>query len=185
MGLKNIVDIKNFNTQIMLAISLSFLALIGSLVYPIGWNFYWDYYSPETGTKAKFEEHLRQSEEAIDDFRKGLKDILEGQEADRKERQEDKMRALTLRGLGVAGSFGGAERYVRVNADSDANIYRDGDRVRITKLVGDGRPSEIFEIRGEWTHSDSDVLVSFSLAACKILEIEAITKVQLEPVLPK
>ena len=80
-----------------------------------------------------------------------------------------------------SGRLHRSQAYVRVNADSDASIYKDGDRIKITKLGENGRPSEEFVVRGEWTHPDSEVLVSFSTEACKILEVNGIVKVQLEP----
>ena len=112
--------------------------------------------------------------QTLEDIKALIKDVQTGQD-------EDRQRDKTMRGMGAQGSFGGTQAYIRVNADSDASIYKDGDRIKITKLGENGRPSEEFVVRGEWTHPDSEVLVSFSTEACKILEVNGIVKVQLEP----
>ena len=154
--------------------------VIGTVIVLI-WNLYWVVYTPETGLIESFATHIETSEgtiqsvaDTLEDIKALIKDVQTGQD-------EDRQRDLTMRGMGAQGSFGGTQAYVRVNADSDASIYKDGDRIKITKLGENGRPSEEFVVRGEWTHPDSEVLVSFSTEACKILEVNGIVKVQLEP----
>jgi hypothetical protein len=180
MGWRDIAEWKHLGT-------LAVLGLAGWLgtICLLGWQLYWDVYTPDTGMKASLTSHLRTYEgeqKAITDALNGIAKVLGEVRTDQ---QEAYKRDLTMRGLGAAGSFGGTEKYVRVNSDSEANLYRDGDRVRITKVSDEGRASEIFEVRGEWTHPDPSVLVSFSQAACEVLEVSGIVKVQLEPVLEK
>ena len=133
--------------------------------------------------KAAFATHLEISSGAIQNVSQALEDIKELLGDVKKGQAEDRKRDWTIRGVGTAGTFGGDSAYVRINADSDASVYQDGDRVRVTNKSVEGSPSEIFEVRGEWTHADDEVLVSFSEAACDILEVEGIVKVLLEPVI--
>jgi len=180
MGWRDIAEWKHLGTLAVLGLA-SWLATICLL----GWQLYWDIYTPDTGLKPAFASHVTESEggnKAITDALNNIGKVLGEVRTDQ---QEAYKRDLTMRGLGAAGSFGGTEKYVRVNSDSEANLYRDGDRVRITKVSDEGRASEIFEVRGEWTHPDPSVLVSFSQAACEVLEVSGIVKVQLEPVLEK
>jgi len=175
-----IADWKHIGTVAILALA----SVVGSIIL-FGWQLYWDVETPDTGLKDAFATHVTAGEgenkaiaDALDNIGKLLGEV-------RTDQQEAYKRDLTMRGLGAAGSFGGTESYVRINSDSDANLYRDGDRVRITKITETGRFSEVFDVRGEWTHPDRSVLVSFSQAACEALEVVGIVKVQLEPVLEK
>jgi len=176
MKLSEVANWKGVRT----ALVIMGLGYIGTVILLL-WNLYWAVYTPETGLIESFATHIVTSEgeiksvtTALDDIKKLLGEVKQGQD-------DDRQRDLTMRGMGAQGSFGGTQAYVRVNADSDASIYKDGDRIKITKLGADGRPSEEFVVRGEWTHPDSEVLVSFSTEACKILEVNGIVKVQLEP----
>ena len=178
--IKDFAEWKHLGTLAVLGLA-SWLATICLL----GYQLYWDVYTPETGMKAELASHLETYEGEQKSITDALTDIAKVLGEVRVDQQEAYKRDLTIRGLGAAGSFGGAEKYVRINADSDANLYRDGDMVRITKIADEGRASEVFEVRGEWTHPDPAVLVSFSQAACEVLEVEGIIKVQLEPVLKK
>lgn len=163
---------------------LGLLTFLGSMAL-LGWQVYEDVYTPDIGIKDSLKNHLEAAEGEGQALTKALENIGKVLGEIQTEQQEDYRRDLTIRGLGAAGSFGGTEKYVRINADSDASLYRDGDTIRITKIGESGRESEIFEVRGEWTHPDSAVLVSFSQAACDALSVEGIIKVQLEPVLRK
>ncbi len=178
--IKNFAEWKHLGTLVVLGLA-SWLGTICLL----GWQLYWDVYTPDFGIKESLANHLTEAEGEGQKVSKALEDIVSVLGDIRTDQQEAYKRDLTIRGMGAAGSFGGTEKYVRINADSDANLYRDGDRVRITKIADDGRASEIFEVRGEWTHPDPAVLVSFSQAACEVLEVEGIVKVQLEPILEK
>ncbi len=160
------------------------LTVLGSAVL-FGWTLFVDIYTPDTGIRDSLANHLTAAEGEGQTVTKALEGITEILGEIRTEQQEAYKRDLTIRGLGTAGTFGGTEKYVRINSDSEASLYRDGDTIRITKITVDGRESEIFEVRGEWTHPDSAVLVSFSQAACEVLEVSGIIKVQLEPVLRK
>ena len=180
MGLKEIAEWKHIGTVAILTLASAICSII-----VLGWQLYWDVETPDTGLKDAFAAHVTVFEgegKAITDALNNIAKVLGEVRTDQ---QEAYKRDLTMRGLGAAGSFGGTEKYVRINSDSEANLYREGDRVRITKIADEGRASEIFEVRGEWTHPDSAVLVSFSQAACEVLEVEGIIKVQLEPVLEK
>jgi hypothetical protein len=180
MGLREIADWKHIGTVTILALA----SVVGSIIL-FGWQLYWDVETPDTGLKDAFAAHVTVFEgegQAITDALNNIAKVLGEVRTDQ---QEAYKRDLTMRGLGAAGSFGGTEKYVRVNSDSEANLYREGDRIRITKIADEGRASEIFEVRGEWTHPDPAVLVSFSQAACEVLEVSGIVKVQLEPVLEK
>lgn len=180
MGLRDIAEWKHLGT-------LAVLGLAGWLgtICLLGWQLYWDVYTPDVGIKESLATHLTEAEGEGQKVSKALEDIAKVLGEVRTDQQEAYKRDLTIRGLGAAGTFGGTEKYIRINADSDASLYRDGDTVRITKITVDGRESEVFEVRGEWTHPDSAVLVSFSQAACEALEVTGIVKVQLEPVLKK
>jgi hypothetical protein len=180
MGLREIADWKHIGTVAILALA----SVVGSIIL-FGWQLFWDVETPDTGLKDAFATHLTESEGVNQGITQALNDIAKVLGEVRVDQQEAYKRDLTMRGLGAAGSFGGTEKYVRINSDSEANLYRDGDRVRITKVSAEGRASEIFEVRGEWTHPDPSVLVSFSQAACEVLEVSGIVKVQLEPVLEK
>ncbi len=180
MGWRDIAEWKHIGTVAVLGLA----GWLGTVCL-LGWQLYWDVYTPDTGLKPAFAAHVTAAEGENQGITKALSDIAKVLGEVRTDQQEAYKRDLTMRGLGAAGSFGGTEKYVRVNSDSEANLYRDGDRVRITKVSDEGRASEIFEVRGEWTHPDSAVLVSFSQAACEVLEVSGIVKVQLEPVLEK
>jgi len=159
---------------------------LGYLVYPIGWGLYWEVYTPITGIKDSLATHIETSESAFQTVADALEKIGDLLGNIEQNQQEDLKRDLTMRGLGTGGTFGGGAAYVRINADSDASLYKDGDKVKITVITStslEGRASEVFDVRGEWTHTDRNVLVSFSKVACDILEVEGIVKVQLEPVL--
>lgn len=178
--LSKIADWKHIGTVIVLGI----MSVLGSVIL-FGWQLYWDVYTPDTGIQARLGTHLTAYEGEQKSITDALADIAKVLGEVRTDQQEAYKRDLTIRGLGVAGTFGGNQQYVRINADSDASLYRDGDRVRITVLGDEGRASEVFDVRGEWTHNDPSVLVSFSQAACEVLEVTGIIKVQLEPVLEK
>ncbi len=180
MGWRDIAEWKHIGTVAVLGLA----GWLGTICL-LGWQLYWDVNTPDTGMKAELASHLSTYEGEQKAITDALTDIAKVLGEVRVDQQEAYKRDLTMRGLGAAGSFGGTEKYVRVNSDSEANLYRDGDRVRITKVSDDGRASEIFEVRGEWTHPDPSVLVSFSQAACEVLEVSGIVKVQLEPVLEK
>jgi len=141
--IREFAEWKHLGTLAVLGIG-SWLATICLL----GWQLYWDVYTPETGLKPAFAAHIVTFEgegKAITDALNNIAKVLGEVRTDQ---QESYKRDLTMRGLGAAGSFGGTEKYVRVNSDSEANLYRDGDRVRITKVSDEGRASEIFEVRG-------------------------------------
>ncbi len=180
MGFKEIAEWKHIGTVAVLGLA----GWLGTVCL-LGWQLYWDVETPVTGLKDAFATHVTTMEGEGEGIKKALDDIAKVLGEVRVDQQEAYKRDLTIRGLGTAGSFGGTEKYVRINSDSDASLYRDGDTIRITKITVDGRASEVFEVRGEWTHPDSAVLVSFSQAACEALEVEGIVKVQLEPVLRK
>lgn len=180
MGFKEIADWKHIGTVAILGLA----SVVGSIIL-FGWQLYWDVETPTTGLKDAFEAHVTEAEGGNQSIADALANIGKVLGEVRTDQQEAYKRDLTIRGLGAAGSFGGTEKYVRINQDSDASLYREGDRVRITKIADEGRASEIFVVRGEWTHPDPAVLVSFSQAACEVLEVEGIIKVQLEPVLEK
>jgi len=180
MGLREIADWKHIGTVAILALA----SVVGSIIL-FGWQLYWDVETPDTGLKDAFEAHVTEAEGGNQTIADALANIGKVLGEVRTDQQEAYKRDLTMRGLGAAGSFGGTEKYVRINSDSEANLYRDGDRIRITKIADEGRASEIFVVRGEWTHPDPAVLVSFSQAACEVLEVTGIVKVQLEPVLEK
>ena len=177
MGWRDIADWKHIGTVAVLGI----FSVLGTVIM-FGWQLYWDVYTPDIGIKESLANHLTEAEGEGQKVSKALEDIVGVLGDIRADQQEAYKRDLTMRGLGAAGSFGGTEKYVRINGDSDASLYKDGDHVRITK-VGNGRASEVFEVRGEWSHPDSAVLVSFSQAACEVLEVSGIIKVQLEPVM--
>lgn len=177
---KNFAEWKHLGTLVVLGLA-SWLGTICLL----GWQLYWDVYTPDLGIQDSLKNHLTEAEGEGQKVSKTLEDIVGVLGEIRADQQEAYKRDLTIRGQGAAGSFGGSEKYVRINQDSDASLYRDGDMVRITKIADEGRASEVFEVRGEWTHPDPAVLVSFSQAACEVLEVTGIIKVQLEPVLKK
>lgn len=179
--LRDIAEWKHLGTVAILGLA----SVVGSIIL-FGWQLYWDVETPDIGLKDAFASHVTAAEGGNQSIADALENIGKVLGEVRVDQQEAYKRDLTMRGLGAAGSFGGTESYVRINADSDAgDVYRDGDRIRITKITDTGRFSEVFDVRGEWTHPDPTVLVSFSQAACEALEVVGIVKVQLEPVLEK
>lgn len=92
-------------------------------------------------------------------------------------------RDLYLTGMGSVGTFGGEESYVRINRGSDAKIYKDGDRVKITCADLEGKPEAVLRVNGTFSSSDSDLLISFSKQAAENLGLIGRTDVELEPVL--
>jgi hypothetical protein len=127
-------------------------------------------------TAANTAEETRVEERA--QLAEALKGVIDSQ-------QRAEKRDLTMRGQGRAGSFGGDDAYLRINTESQAILYQSGDKVKVTNLTADGHPTEVMEIRGEWSNNNSDILASFSSKACDVLEIEGTVKILLEPVLEK
>jgi len=169
---------KGVRTAMIIA-ALGWAGTVTATSVLLGWTLYWEIYTPQSGMKDSLASYIVE----IQSVGGVLEQILDELGVIKANQEEDLKRDLTVRGFGVGGEFGGDRAYVRVNADSDAAIYRDGDRVRITNTSIEGRPSEVFDVRGEWTHTDQHVLVSFSKEACEVLEIEGIVKVTLEPYL--
>jgi len=153
------------------------LGTLGYLVYPIGWGVYWDINQPETGLKAQISSHLTLSQTAIDDAQADRDQI----NARLAKIQESLDRDYYLTGTGSVGTFGGSEKYARVNRRSDARIYKDGDRMRVTCEDVEGKPEAILTIRGTFSDDNSDLLISFSKEAADDLGITGRVKVDLEP----
>ena len=124
--LTKIADWKHIGTVAVLALA----SVVGSIIL-FGWQLYWDVYTPDTGMKATLSSHILSAEGEQKSITDALADIVKILGEVRTDQQESYKRDLTIRGLGVAGTFGGDDSYVRINSDSDASLYRDGDRVRI------------------------------------------------------
>ncbi len=142
-----------------------------------GYGLYWEVYEPETGLKDQVATHQSISQKAIDDAEADRDHINEKLA----KIQESLDKDYYLTGTGSVGTFGGSEKYARVNRRSDAKIYKDGDRVRVTCNDVDGEPETILVINGTFTDSNSDILISFSKEAANDLGISGRVTVDLEP----
>jgi len=108
---------------------------------------------------------------------------LESEEQDKKIEQLLKYheRDYLVGGTASVGTFGGDEAYIRINRRSDAKIYRDGDRVKVTILT-QGNPDAVFVVRGSFADSrNPDLIISFSKEAAAELGITERCEVEIEP----
>ena len=85
-------------------------------------------------------------------------------------------------GTGSVGNFGGDEAYVRVNRRSKAGVYKDGDTLRVTCDI-EGKPKATLIVKGTFSNSDQDLIISFSKEAAEDLGITARVGVEIEPVI--
>jgi len=121
--------------------------------------------------------HLEATEKIISD----AAEEREQAKAKLEELLEYHKRDFLLTGTGSVGTFGGSESYVRVNRSSDAKVYKDGDRMRITCDI-EGKPDAVLIVNGTFSDSrNSDILISFSQEAAKGLGVTGRVGVELEP----
>ena len=93
-------------------------------------------------------------------------------------------RDFLLIGTGSVGLFGaiGDVPCIRVNRRSRAWIYKEGDRVKVTVNDIEGKPSAILEVKGTFSDSNQDLIISFSRQASAALGLTGRVEVELEPV---
>jgi len=176
MGIEDWADWKGIRTKMFWTLGSGFVAVV-VLAIQSGYGLYWDVYTPDTGLKDQVANHEITTKQAIQDAaddRKQINDKLAKIQA-----SLDKDYYLT--GTGSVGTFGGSEKYARVNRRSDAKIYRDGDRVRVTCNNVPGKPETILVVRGTFSDSNSDLLIAFSKEAADDLGITGRVEVDLEP----
>ena len=144
----------------------------GYLVYPVGYTI-----SQNVNANSEYirvhEEYTKrvigEAEEERMVQSKQLQKILEYLEKD-----------YYISGMGSVGTFGGGESYVRINRRSDASIYKDGDRIRITCDI-EGKPEAVLRVNGTFTDSNQDLLISFSRQAADDLGVASRVEVELKP----
>ena len=114
--------------------------------------------------------------------------IVEGlqEEGERQQQQLEQLlkyheRDYQVEGVASVGTFGGNESYLRVNRRSDARIYRNGDKLKITCDIA-GKPDAVLEVRGTFSDSNQDLVISFSRQAAADLGITGRVGVEMEPV---
>jgi len=167
---------KELRAKVIWTLGSGFVLLVGFSIQS-GYVLYWDVNMPDTGLKAQFASHLEVSAEAIQSAQES-RDLI-----------NDKLGKILARldkeyyisGVGSVGIFGGDESYIRVNRRSDAKVYKDGDRVRITCDM-EGKPESVLVVNGTFTDSNPDLLVSFSRQAAENLGLTSRVDVELEPV---
>lgn len=93
-------------------------------------------------------------------------------------------RDFLLIGTGSVGLFGatGDVPCIRVNRRSRAWIYKEGDKVKVTVNDIEGKPSAILEVKGTFSDSNQDLIISFSRQASAALGLTGRVEVELEPV---
>jgi len=172
-------DWKGLRTKMIWTAGSGFILLVGSMGLSI-WGMYWEIYTPETGIKAAFTTHILASTTAINN--------AEEERGIQSEQLEQILRHLEkdyyLSGQGSVGTFGGDDVYVRINRRSDANVYKDGDRVRVTCGM-EGKPEAVFRVNGTFSNTNPDILISFSKEAADSLGVVRRIDVELEPILPE
>jgi len=167
-------DWEVIRTKVLISTATIILGGLGYLIYPIGYNMQQDintaltYVTDHPVEVAVIVAEL--TEERMAQQRQ-LEQLLKYHERD-----------YEVVGTGSVGNFGGDESYVRVNRRSDAGIYKDGDSMRITCDV-EGKPKAVFEVRGTFSNSDQDLVISFSREAAEQLGITGRVEVEIEPVI--
>jgi len=174
MGIEDLLDWKGLRTKMAWAGMTVAMGALGYLVYPIGWTIQQDVnalkeyvISHEVYVKAV----VAEAEEEREQAQKQLQKILDYIEKD-----------YYIQGTGSVGTFGGDEPYVRVNRRSHAQIYKDGDRVRITCSDIEGKPETTLRVNGSFSNSNQDLVISFSKQAAADLGIIGRVEVELEPI---
>lgn len=167
-------DWEAIRTKVLISTGTLILGAICYLVYPIGYGMYQDVAdlkvyvgTHETLVNARME--VARSERSKQE--KKLEQLLKYHERD-----------YEITGTGSVGTFGGDESYVRVNRRSDARIYKDGDDMWITCDI-EGKPKAVFEVRGNFSNADQDLMISFSKEAAEELGITGRVEVEIEPVI--
>ncbi len=176
MGIEDWADWKGLRTKMFWTLGSGFVGVV-VLSMQAGYGLYWEVYEPETGLKDQVANHVTVSQGAINDAQADRDHINEKLA----KIQESLDRDYYLTGTGSVGTFGGSEKYARVNRRSDARIYKDGDKVRVTCEDVDGKPETILTVRGTFSDSNSDLLISFSKEAADDLGISGRVAVDLEP----
>ncbi len=176
MQLKDFADWKRIRTM---STWVGIVAL-AYLVYPMGWDLYWDVYTPDTGLAAvtaknseqigllvtASAEHEEGQKEQYDDIQRQLKDLK------------------LLWGLAVVTEAGDDESWVAINLSSPAVRLKQGQRLRITN-VDDGERSITTRVNGSFK-AGQEYLIRLSAEAAR--EIEASKneiQVIIEPIAPE
>jgi len=159
----------------LLTLSGLILSAVGYLSYPVAQDLW------------QIPQEVRNFNSYIEIHREEVSVIVANLEEER-ELQNEKIEQLLkyherdylLIGTGSVGIFGSDESYVRINRRSDARIYKEGDRIKVTCDV-EGKPDAILEVRGTFSDSNQDLLISFSSSAADDLGITGRVEVELEP----
>lgn len=167
---------RQYRTQMLLTISGLILTAVGYLSYPTAqelWGIPQDV--------RDFSVYIETHEQEVAIIVANLNKEAEKQDKNIEQLLKYHERDYLLIGTGSVGNFGGDEAYVRINRRSDARIYKEGDRIKITCDV-EGKPDAILEVRGTFSNSNQDLLISFSSEAAEDLGINGRVEVELEPV---
>jgi len=167
---------RQYRTQMLLTISGLILSAAGYLTYPVAQEF-WRLPQEVRSFNAYIETH----EEEVRVIVANLNEEAENQNEKIEQLLKYHERDYLLIGTGSVGTFGGDESYIRINRRSDARIYKEGDKIKVTCDV-EGKPDAILEVRGTFSNSNQDLLISFSSSAADDLGITGRVEVELEPI---
>jgi len=160
-------------TKMLISAGTLLLGGIGYLIYPVGWTIQQDV--------ADLKKYVIAHEITVTNI------VAEFEAEDKKQQKQLEQlldyhkRDYEVVGTGSVGTFGADEAYVRVNRRSLARIYKDGDSMVITCDV-EGKPKAVFQVRGTFSDSNQDLVISFSQEAADELGITSRVGVEIEPV---
>ena len=161
-------------TKVLISTGTIILGGLGYLIYPVGWTMHQDV--------ADIKQYITVHEIAVGVIVSNFEEEDKKQQKQLEQLLKYHERDYEISGTGSVGTFGGDESYVRVNRRSDAGIYKDGDSMTITCDV-EGKPKAVFEVRGTFSDSNLDLMISFSAEAAEELGITGRVEVEIEPVM--
>jgi len=161
-------------TKVLISTGTLLLGGLGYLIYPVGWTIQQDV----EGLK----EYVIAHEIAVGIIVSNFEEEDKKQQKQLEQLLKYHARDYEITGTGSVGNFGGDDAYVRVNRRSDAGIYQDGDSMMITCDV-EGKPKAVFEVKGTFSDSNLDLMISFSQEAAEELGITGRVEVEIEPVI--
>ncbi len=176
-----LADWEAYRTHMIISISGVLLLTFGYFVTPLGEFLItpWTLQADVTAALEYSESHPAEVELIIARLRSETEE--QDKKLDRLLKYHEK--DFEIGGEASVGTFGGDELYIRVNRRSNARVYKDGDRVKITLPDIAGRPDTILVVKGSFSDSrNPDLIISFSKEAADSLGIIGRVEVELEPV---